>query len=120
MRVQLMKALKFVHQGGLLVYRLETERIENEAQLMLGEYFIQDRNWFTDKVVPLFVPGTVCPQMIGEALVRFGWVRPVNNHGTGYARNFVLSESGEKALDGASSWWRSLSWYQKTWLYLTE
>jgi hypothetical protein len=58
--------------------------------------------------------------MIGESLVRFGWVKPVINHGTGYTRNFVLSDSGEKALDGANIWWHSLSWFQKAWLSLTE
>lgn len=119
-RVQLMKALSHVHHGDLLIYRLRTGRIESAAQRMLGRYFIQNRNWQSDEVEPLFVPGTLCPEVIGDLLMRFGWVRPVDSDGDGYARSFVLSEAGEKALEGAKAWWNSLSWFQKAWLYVTE
>lgn len=119
-RVQLMKALSHVHHGALLVYRLRTGRIEGEAQRMLGEYFTRNRNWLSDEIEPLFVPGTICPEVIGDLLIRFGWVRPVDDEGGGYTRNFVLSEAGEKALESAKTWWNSLSWSQKTWLYVTE
>ena len=121
MRVQLMKALSFVHHGALLVYRLKTtDHIESEAQRMLGGYFVQSRNWLSDEVEPLFVPGTLCPEVIGELMMRFGWVKPIDDDGKGYMRNFVLSEAGEKALEGAKAWWNSLSWFQKAWLYVME
>ena len=120
MRVQLMKALTFVHQGALLVYRLRTEYIESEAQRMLGGYFIQKRSWLSDEVEPLFVPGTLCPEAIGNLLMHFGWVSPVDSDEGGYTRNFVLSEAGEKALEDARAWWKSLSWFQKAWLYVME
>jgi hypothetical protein len=120
MRVQLMKALSFVHHGALLVYRLRTEHIESEAQRMLGGYFVQNHSWLSEEVEPLFVPGTLCPEVIGSLLMRFGWVRPVYSDGGGYTRNFVLSDAGEKALEGATAWWNSLSWFQKAWLYVME
>src|SRR5512135_839304 len=101
MRVQLMKALSYVHHGALLVYHLRTDYIESEAQRMLGGYFVQDRNWLGDEVEPLFVPGTLCPEVIGNLMMHFGWVRPVDSAQSGYTRNFVLSEAGEKALEGA-------------------
>ena len=119
-RVQLMKALSHVHHGALLVYRLRTGRIESAAQRMLGEHFIQNRSWLSDEIEPLFVPGTLCPEVIGDLLMRFGWVRPVDDEAGGYTRSFVLSEAGEKALEGAKTWWSSLSWFQKAWLYVTE
>jgi hypothetical protein len=120
LRVQLMKVLSYVHHGALLVYRLRTDPIESEAQRMLGEYFIQNRNWLSDEVEPLFVPGTVSPEVIGDLLMHFGWVRPVDSDVGGYTRSFVLSEAGEKALEGAKAWWSSLDWFQKAWLYMTE
>ncbi len=120
MRVQLMKALSFAHHGALLVYRLRTDYVESEAQRMLGGYFVQNRSWLSDEVEPLFVPGTVCPEAIGGSLIRFGWVRPVDSDEGGYTRSFVLSEAGEKALEGAKVWWSSLSWFQKAWLYVME
>lgn len=120
MRVQLMKALSLVHHGALLVYRLRTDYFESEAQRMLGGYFVQNRRWLSDEVEPLFVPGTLCPEVIGGLLMRFGWVRPVDSDEGGYTRNFVLSEAGEKALEGAKAWWSSLSWFQKAWLYVME
>jgi hypothetical protein len=120
MRVQLMKALSYVHYGALLVYRLRTDHIESEAQLMLGGYFVQNRSWLSDEVEPLFVPGTLCPEVIGYLLMRFGWVKPVNSYGSGYTRNFVLSEAGEKAFQDAKVWWHSLNWFQKAWLYVME
>ena len=120
MRVQLMKALTHVHYGALLVYRLRIDHIESAAQRMLGGHFIQDRIWLSDEVEPLFVPGTLCPEVIGNLLKRFGWVRPVDSEWGGYTRSFVLSEAGEKALEGAKSWWNSLSWFQKAWLCVME
>ena len=120
MRVQLMKALTFVHYGALLVYRLRTDYFESEAQRMLGGYFIQNRSWLSDEVEPLFVPGTLCPEVIGSLLMRFGWVSPIDSDEGGYTRNFVLSEAGEKALEDARAWWSSLSWFQKAWLYVME
>ena len=120
MRVQLMKALSFVHHGASLVYRLRTDHIESKAQLMLGGYFIQTRNWLSDEVEPLFVPGTLCPEVIGRLLMRFGWVSPAGTDEGGYMRSFVLSAAGEKALEGAKTWWNSLSWFQKAWLYVME
>jgi hypothetical protein len=120
MRVQLMKALTFVHHGALLVYRLRTDHIESEAQRMLGGYFIQNRSWLSDEVEPLFVPGTISPEVIGNLLMRFGWVRPVDSDEGGYTRSFVLSEAGERALEGAKAWWKSLSWFQKAWLCVIE
>jgi hypothetical protein len=119
-RVQLMKALSHVHHGALLVYRLRTGHIETEAQRMLGQYLIPKHSWLSDEVEPLFVPGTLCPEVIGDLLMRFGWVRPVDGEEGGYTRSFVLSDAGEKALEGARAWWSSLSWFQKTWLYVTE
>jgi hypothetical protein len=119
-RVQLMKALSHAHHGDLLVYRLRTDHIESKAQHMLGGYFIQDRNWLSGEVEPLFVPGTLCPEMIGDLLLRFGWVCPIDSDGNGYTRSFTLSEAGEKALEGAKAWWDSLSWFQKAWLCVTE
>jgi hypothetical protein len=120
MRVQLMKALSFVHHGALLVYRLRTDHIESEAQRMLGGYFIPNRSWLSDEVEPLYVPGTLCPEAVGDLLMRFGWVRPVDSEEGGYTRSFVLSEAGETALEGAKAWWSSLSWFQKAWLYVME
>lgn len=119
-RVQLMKALNYVHHGALLVYRLRTDYFESEAQRMLGGYFIQNCSWLSDEVEPLFVPGTLCPEAIGSLLMRFGWVRPVDSDEGGYTRSFVLSEAGETALEGAKAWWSSLSWFQKAWLYVME
>lgn len=120
MRVQLMKALSYVHHGALLVYRLRTDYTESESQRMLGGYFIQNRSWQGNDVEPLFVPGTVSPEVIGDLLRRFGWVRPADSDWFGYTRSFVLSEAGEKALEGAKAWWNSLSWFQKAWLYVME
>jgi hypothetical protein len=120
MRLQLMNALSYVHHGALLVYRLRADRIESEAQRMLGEYFTQNLNWQSDEVEPLFVPGTISPEVIGNLLKRFGWVRPDDSEASGYMRTFVLSEAGEKALEGAKAWWSSLSWFQKVWLYVME
>jgi len=120
MRVQMMKALNYIHYGAALVYRLRTEYIESEAQRMLGGYFIPSRSWQSSDVEPLFVPGTLCPEVIGELLMRFGWVKPVDNDGSGYMRSFILSDAGEKALEGAHAWWHSLSWFQKAWLYVME
>ena len=119
-RVQLMKALNYVHHGAMLVYRLRTDHIESEAQRMLGGYFIQNSNWLSDEIEPLFVPGTLCPEAIGSLLMHFGWVRPVDSDEGGYTRSFVLSEAGETALEGAKAWWDSLSWFQKAWLYVME
>lgn len=119
-RVQLMKALSHAYHGDLLVYRLRTDYIESAAQHMLGGYFIQDRSWLSGEVEPLFVPGTLCPEMIGDLLLRFGWVSPIDGEGNGYTRSFTLSEAGEKALEGARAWWDSLSWFQKAWLCVTE
>jgi hypothetical protein len=120
MRVQLMKALSFVHHGALLVYRLRTDHIESAAQRMLGGHFIENRSWLSTEVEPLFVPGTLCPEVIGDLLMRFGWVSPVESDWVGYTRSFVLSEAGEKALEGARAWWSSLSWFQKAWLCVME
>ncbi len=120
MRVQLMKVLTYVHHGASLVYRLKTDYIESKAQLMLGGYFTQNLNWLSDEVEPLFVPGTLCPEVIGDLFRRFGWVRPVDSEEGGYMRSFVLSEAGEEALEGAKAWWSSLSWFQKAWLYVME
>jgi len=120
LRVQLMKALSFVHHGAQLVYRLRTDHIESEAQRMLGGYFIQNRTWLSDEVEPLFVPGTLCPDVTGKLMMRFGWVKPVESNEGGYTRSFVLSEAGEKALEGANAWWSSLSWFQKAWLCVME
>jgi hypothetical protein len=120
LRVQLMKALNYVHHGSLLVYRLETTPVESEAQRMLGEYFVENRNWLSDKIVPMFVPGTLCPEVVGDLLVRFGWVKPANDDSFGYTRKFVLSEEGEKALEAAKAWWNSLGWFQKAWLTVME
>lgn len=120
MRVQLMKALSYVHHGALLVYRLRTEHIESTAQRMLGEYFIQNCSWLSEEVEPLVVPGTVCPEAIGELLMHFGWVKPADGGSSGYTRSFVLSETGEQALASAKAWWSSLSWFQKAWLYVME
>lgn len=119
-RMQLMKALSYVHHGALLVYRLRTDYIESEAQRMLGGHFIRNRNWMSDDVEPLFVPGTLCPEVTGSLLMRFGWVRPVDSDEGGYTRSFVLSEAGERALENAKVWWNSLSWFQKAWLYVVE
>jgi hypothetical protein len=52
--------------------------------------------------------------------MRFGWVRPANDDDFGYARKFVLSEAGEKALEAAKAWWDSLDWFQKAWLTVME
>ncbi len=120
LRVQLMKALSHVHQGALLVYRLRIGEIESEAQRMLGGYFVPSRSWLGDEVEPLFVPGTLCPEVIGNLMMRFGWVKPAGNAEGGYTRSFVLSEAGERALEGAKAWWNSLSWFQKAWLYVME
>ena len=120
MRVQLMKALSFVHHGALLVYRLRTDYIESEAKRMFGGQFTQDRNWLSEEVEPLFVPGTLSPEVIGDLLIHFGWVMPVDSDWGGYTRRFILSEAGEKALEGAKVWWSSLRWSQKAWLYMTE
>ncbi len=120
LRVQLMKALSHVHQGALLVYRLRIGEIESEAQRMLGGYFVPSRSWLGDEVEPLFVPGTLCPEVIGKLMMRFGWVRPAGGAEGGYTRSFVLSEAGERALEGAKAWWNSLSWFQKAWLYVME
>jgi hypothetical protein len=120
MRVQLMNALSYVHQGALLVYRLRIDPIESEAQRMLGGYFVQKRNWLSGEIEPLFVPGTLCPEVIGNLMRRFGWVTPVESDDGGYLRNFILSEAGEKALEGAKAWWNSLSWFQKAWLCVVE
>jgi hypothetical protein len=72
------------------------------------------------EVEPLFVPGTLCPEVIGDLLMRFGWVSPADSDWVGYTRSFVLSEAGEKALEGAKAWWSSLSWFQKAWLCVME
>jgi hypothetical protein len=115
-----MNVLSYVHHGALLVYRLKTDDIESEAQRMLGGYFVHNRNWLSGEIEPLFVPGTLCPEVIGNLLMRFGWVRPVDNEEVGYSRSFILSAAGEKALEGAKAWWNSLSWFQKAWLYVVE
>jgi hypothetical protein len=120
MRVQLMNALNYVHHGASLVYRLRTDYVDSKAQLMLGGYFTQNLNWLSNEVEPLFVPGTLSPEVIGDLLRRFGWVRPVECAEGGYMRNFVLSDAGEKALVSAKAWWSSLSWFQKAWLYVME
>lgn len=120
LRVQLMKALSHVHHGALLVYRLRTDHIESEAQRMLGGYLTRNCNWLGSEVEPLFVPGTLSPMVIGNLLMRFGWVSPVDSDEGGYMRNFVLSEAGEKALEGARAWWSSLTWFQKVWLHVME
>lgn len=119
-RVQLMRTLSHVHHGALLVYRLRTDYIESKAQRMLGGYLVQNRSWLGDEVEPLFVPGTLCPEAIGNLLMRFGWVKPADSDEGGYMRNFALSEAGEKALDAAKIWWSSLSGFQKAWLYVME
>ncbi|MEN6584983.1 MAG: hypothetical protein ABFE02_02890 [Sulfuricella sp.] len=118
--MQLIEALSNVHHGALLVYRLKTNYIESAAQRMLGGDFVQNRSWLGDEVEPLLVPGTLSPEVIGKLLMRFGWVRPVDSDRGGYMRSFVLSEAGEKALEGAKAWWSSLSWFQKAWLHVTE
>jgi hypothetical protein len=120
MRVQLMNALTYVHHGALLVYRLKTDNIESAAQRMLGGYFVHNRKWLSGEVEPLFVPGTLCPEAIGNLLMRFEWVRPVDSDEVGYTRSFMLSDEGEKALEGAMAWWSSQSWFQKAWLYVME
>ena len=120
MRVQLMNALTYVHHGALLVYRLKTDNTESAAQRMLGGYFVHNRKWLNGEIEPLFVPGTLCPEAIGNLLMRFEWVRPVDSDEVGYLRNFMLSDAGEKALEGAKAWWDSLSWFQKAWLYVME
>ena len=120
MRVQLMNVLSHVHHGALLLYRLKTENIESAAQRMLGGYFVHNRNWLSGEVEPLFVPGTLCPEVIGNLLMRFGWVKPVDSDEVGYSRSFMLSDEGEKALEGAMAWWSSQSWFQKAWLYVME
>ncbi len=120
MRMQLMSVLSYVHHGASLVYRLRTDHVESKAQLMLGGYFTQNLNWSSNEVEPLFVPGTVSPEVIGDLLRRYGWVRPVDTDEGGYMRCFVLSEAGEKALESATAWWNSLSWFQKAWLYVME
>jgi len=120
MRVQLMNALSHIHHGASLVYRLRIDHIESEAQRMLGGYFIQNHRWLSGDVEPLFVPGTLSPVVIGNLLMRFRWVKPVDSDKAGYTRNFVLSDAGEKALENATAWWHSLSWFQKAWLYVME
>jgi hypothetical protein len=115
-----MNVLSYVHHGASLVYRLKTDDIESEAQRMLGSYFVHNRNWLSGEIEPLFVPGTLCPEVIGNLLMRFGWVRPVDSEEVGYSRSFILSAAGEKALEGAKAWWSSLSWFQKAWLYVAE
>lgn len=120
MRLQLMRALSHVHYGAPLVYRLRTDYVESKAQLMMGEYFSQNLNWLSNEVEPLIVPGTISPEVIGDLLRRFGWVRPIDGDESGYMRNFVLSEAGEKALEDATVWWHSLNWFEKAWLYVIE
>lgn len=120
MRVQLMKVMNCVHEGGQLIYRLETGAMRCEMQCLFGECLIGKDDWLTCEVVPLCVPGTFCPQVVGDSLLRFGWVEPTEDEFKGYAHNFVLSEAGEKALAAAKSWWKSLNWLQKAWLYVME
>ncbi len=97
MRVQLMKALSYVHHGASLVYRLRTDYVESKAQRMLGGYFTQNLNWLSNEVEPLFVPGTLCPEVIGDLLRRFGWVSPVDSDEGGYMRTFRPVGSGRKS-----------------------
>jgi hypothetical protein len=120
MRVQLLKVLNRVHGGAQLVYRLETGQIKCGAQCLLGECFIGKDDWLNNQIVPLFVPGTLCPQIVGDALLRFGWVRPADEEADGYTRHYVLTATGERALASAKDWWGSLNWVQKAWLHVME
>lgn len=127
-RYQLLRALRAMASGEFMVVehlipRLSREYLEDDDKR--AEWFRSLRSpdgWQnSNDIVPLLVPGTAYPAVIGRIIIRAGWCAPVKQpHWVPNLRFFFLTESGCQSLQKAQAWWQQLTLLERLRLMLLE
>ena len=115
MRFQLLLALGVLDRGHLAVLRIDQPQRNasgiSERRPQLN--FTPERT-FAERIVALWVPGTMHPAPVGKALLELGWIEPsTRQHWVPLLRYFAISENGRRNLLKAREWWNELGPLQK-------
>jgi hypothetical protein len=115
MRFQLLLALGVLNRGHMAVLRIEQPKLGasgvSKGHLQLAS---TPDSSFAERVVALWVPGTMHPSPVGNALLQLGWIKQsACEHWVPLLRYFEISESGRLNLLRAREWWRQLGPLQK-------
>jgi hypothetical protein len=126
-RYQLFRALRAMAEGQLMVVerRIPTLVDRSENASMRSEFFQRLRSpagWQgQNDVVPLLVPGTAYPNVIGRILIRAGWCAPCERpHWVPNLRFFFLTDLGRESFVKAQAWWAELTALERMRLMLLE
>lgn len=115
-RYQLLRALRAMAKGETMVVERKVPSTSDHFGDEIGrEAWLRSlRNiagWRKpEDVVPVLVPGTHFPRVIGGILIRSGWCAPSDRpHWVPNLRFFILTDAGRESLDMAQAWWSKLT-----------
>lgn len=115
-RYQLFRALRAMDKGEAMV----VERRVPDAARHVGNVRSREA-WFRSlrpaeawrgagDIIPLLVPGTAFPRVIGSIVISHGWCAPSEDpHWVPNLRFFLLTDAGHETFRLASDWWDQLS-----------
>jgi len=116
MRYQLFRALRAMNKGeAMVVERRVPDAAAHVDNARRREAWLQSLRspeaWNASAdIVPLLVPGTAFPRVIGGIVISHGWCAPsVQPHWVPNLRFFLLTEAGRDNYRIASEWWRQLT-----------
>jgi hypothetical protein len=99
MRWQLLRALRSLSLGAILIVRVDP--LTAERQVVLFE-------------------GQLAPQLVGHALLTRQWVQPNRPHWVANSMFYRLSPLGTQALEAGLRWWKSQPIHRRLILRLIE
>lgn len=115
-RYQLFRALKAMARGEFMVVERKIPKVAEHLNdgKKREAWFRSLRNaadWQgTQDIIPLFVPGTAFPVVVGQILIRSGCCAPSERpHWVPNLRLFFLTDTGRESLKKAQAWWSGLS-----------
>lgn len=122
MRFQLMLALGVLDRGHMAVIRVDQPLRDGGGDWEQRPQvdYTPDRS-FAERVLALWVPGTMHPAPVGKALLELGWIKPAKReHWVPLLRYFEISDSGRQNLERAREWWDQLGLIGKLVAMLAE
>lgn len=115
-RYQLLRALRAMAKGESMVVERRIPSVSEHLENGIGrDAWLRSLrsigSWQKpEDLVPVLVPGTSFPRVVGRILIQSGWCAPSTQpHWVPNLRFFILTDAGRESLSLAQAWWSKLT-----------
>jgi hypothetical protein len=115
-RYQLLRALRAMAKGESMVVERRIPSVSEHLEDGIGrDAWLRSlrsiASWQKpEDMVPVIVPGTSFPRVVGRILIQSGWCAPsAQPHWVPNLRFFILTDAGRESLSLAQAWWSKLT-----------